>query len=99
MPLYTFRCEHCSTQVDEQRPVEDRRHPIPCGHCKGLMERVPEMCVIDTFEPYYDEGLGCDVHSRSDRKAEMARLGLVEAERRETQCMVGGTMTRAIPCR
>jgi len=79
MPLYTFRCEHCQTQKDEQRLVEDRRHPVPCAHCSGMMERVPEMCVIDTFEPYYDEGLGCDVHSRSDRKAEMARLGLVEA--------------------
>ena len=41
------------------------------------MLRVPERFKPDTFEAYYDEGLGCDIHSRMDRKVEMKRQGVV----------------------
>ena len=35
--------------------------------------------LIADLEPYYDEGLGCDIHSRQERRRVMAALGVVEA--------------------
>jgi len=34
---------------------------------------------VDIFEPYYDEGLGCDVHSEGERRRVMSELGLIES--------------------
>ena len=78
MPIYTFECQSCQRKIDERRDVEDRRVPIPC-ECGDVLERIPESFGVDTFEAYYDEGLGCDINSRSERKAVMATLGVVEA--------------------
>ena len=78
MPLYTFECPSCMEAVDEDRPISRRRIPIPCD-CGGTKVRIPERMITHFFEPYYDEGLGVDVHSRMDRKVQMKELGLVEA--------------------
>jgi len=77
MPLYTFECQSCLSSLDEERSVENRRISIPC-ECGSEKVRIVEQCTTHFFEPYYDEGLGVDVHSRMDRKVQMKELGLVE---------------------
>ena len=78
MPIYSFECRDCGRKGDVHRKVADRGNPVksPCGK---EMNRVPERFTADTFEPYYDEGLGSDVYSARDRKAIMNQLGVVEA--------------------
>jgi hypothetical protein len=38
-----------------------------------------ELPVVKTFEPYFDEGLGSDVYSESDRRQLMRMRGVIEA--------------------
>lgn len=78
MPLYTFRCSSCGSSEDVVRPLEQRRASFICA-CGGTKQRAVERFTSETFEPYYDEGLGCDVHSRMERRAIMRMLGVVEA--------------------
>ena len=78
MPIYSFECRDCGRKGDVHRKVADRGNPVECP-CGKEMNRVPERFTADTFEPYYDEGLGSDVYSARDRKAIMNQLGVVEA--------------------
>jgi|TARA_R100000008_G_scaffold84652_2_gene72640 putative FmdB family regulatory protein len=78
MPIYSFECRDCGRKGDVHRKVADRGNPVKCP-CGKEMNRVPERFTADTFEPYYDEGLGSDVYSARDRKAIMNQLGVVEA--------------------
>ena len=78
MPIYSFECKSCGTEDDVYRKVDDRANLVECL-CGAKMSRLLERFTIDTFEPYYDEGLGSDVYSARDKKAIMNNLGLVEA--------------------
>ena len=78
MPVYSFECLDCGKKNDVYRKVDDRGNPVECP-CGKRMNRVPERFTADTFEPYYDEGLGSDVYSARDKKAIMNQLGVVEA--------------------
>jgi putative FmdB family regulatory protein len=78
MPVYTYCCENCDVSVDLFRSVEARRDPALC-ECGSKMKRVPERFVADTFEAYYDEGLGCDVETKAEKRRVMKELGVVEA--------------------
>lgn len=79
MPIYTYSCAHCNTVEDVLRIVSGRNAPYICGKCSNFMIRQPELFRPDTFEPYFDEGLGSDVHSRADKKRIMNELGVIEA--------------------
>ena len=78
MPIYSFQCPACGETLDDSRSVDDRRRSVPCK-CGGIHQRIPEMFHVDTFEPYYDEGLGADVGSRMERRVLMKQLGVIEA--------------------
>ena len=78
MPIYSFVCKDCGIEDDVYRKVADRANPVDCL-CGSKMSRTLERFTIDTFEPYYDEGLGSDVYSARDKKAIMTELGVVEA--------------------
>ena len=78
MPVYTYRCPDCESRFEEVRTV-DRRHDKTLCACGSQMKRAPELFKVSTFEPYYDEGLGCDVHSSEDKRAIMKDLDLIEA--------------------
>ena len=78
MPTYTFECAPCDIVQDFERSVAKRNEPVMCG-CGQFAARIPERPVVHSFEPYYDEGLGCDISSRTERKAVMASLNLQEA--------------------
>jgi len=43
------------------------------------MLRCPERFSPRTFEPYYDEALGCDVHTEAERQAILKENGWIEA--------------------
>ena len=78
MPIYSFVCKDCGIEDDVHRKVDDRAKPVEC-RCGAKMSRMLERFTVDTFEPYYDEGLGSDVYSARDKKAIMNNLGVVEA--------------------
>jgi len=78
MPVYSFECGHCGNKEDIYKRVEERGEPVTCP-CSYGMNRIPELFTANTFEPYYDEGLGSDVYSTRDRKAIMSDLDLIEA--------------------
>lgn len=88
MPFYDYECKRCGTVVkDHQVAMEDRDKPQFTCNCDGTpngqpMERmfpVEAAMGFQPFEPYYDEGLGFNVHGREERKEIMAALGLQEA--------------------
>ena len=59
--------------MDERKDVED------CPYCGASGERTYDApYVIEDIRPYYDRGLGCWVNSRTDKKATMDSMGLVE---------------------
>ena len=77
MPLYTFRCPECNTVKDFYRKVNGRNNIAKC-QCGERMQRTPERFTAETFEPYYDEGLDCDFHNKSEWKSEMRRQGVIQ---------------------
>ena len=77
MPLYSFGCPACRTDREVLRSVDARHFPLMC-ECGAFMKRQVESFKIDTFTPYYDEGLGCNVWSKSDKKRIMRSLGVIE---------------------
>ena len=95
MPIYSFECRDCGRKGDVHRKVADRGNPVECP-CGKEMNRVPERFTADTFEPYYDEGLGSDVYSARDRKAIMNQLGVVEDAVIEVSDAEGRTVSREI---
>ena len=78
MPVYTFTCTGCEKEQDFMRSVDERNIETVC-ECGKKMTRTPERFTPDTFEEYYDEGLGSDVYSRRHKRAIMARQGVIEA--------------------
>ena len=81
MPIYTYKCTSCEQTEDLVRKMEDRNQTV-YHHCQTvpqLMDRCVELSgPPEIFLPYYDEGLGCDVQSKSDHKAIMKALDVVE---------------------
>ncbi len=78
MPTYTYECQNCGFRIDDFRPMK-LRNELNFFCCKKLMKRIPELFVASTFVPYFDEGLGCDVYSLSDKKRILKEEGLIEA--------------------
>jgi len=78
MPLYTFKCRDCGELREELRPVAARNDRLDCAVCGARMQRAVELFRVDAFEPYYDEGLGCDVHSASEKRRILKREDLIE---------------------
>lgn len=78
MPLYTFACDLCGAKLDELRSMERRNDPRGCL-CGAEMTRRVEPFRAATFEPYYDEGLGCDISSSKEKRAVMRALGVIES--------------------
>ena len=79
MPIYSYKCPKCGRVVDLLRPLRERAAAVLCTQCNYLCERQVESFQARTFEPYYDEGLGCDVHSAEERRVLLRERGLVEA--------------------
>lgn len=82
MPRYTWQCNVCGYEEDHIVSYDNREKPIPCGKCAGPTKRqFPFEAVkgIRTFEPYYDESLGCDINDASEKRAVMSALGVHEA--------------------
>lgn len=79
MPTYHFQCRGCDERFSTVLRIADRNDPGSCPECGGELERRPEHFAARTFEPYYDEALGCDIHSEAQKKAILAENGWVEA--------------------
>jgi len=82
MPRYTWKCEACHTEDDHIVTYEQRDDWRACSKCGcPTIRQFPFEAVrgIRTFEPHYDEGLGCDVNDASEKRAIMADMGVHEA--------------------
>ena len=78
MPIYSYECSACGMLNELVRKIPDRADPVYC-RCGAECSRIVESFTPDVFEPYYDEGLGSDVYSRSHRRAIMKELNVIEA--------------------
>lgn len=79
MPLYSYECTQCHRVRDLMRDMERRRGLVNCLECGSFCRRIVERCHVVTFTPYYDEGLGSDVYSASDKRALMKLRKVEEA--------------------
>lgn len=82
MPRYDYKCTGCNSVKEEHRSVdEDHRAPGVCDQCGKVTEFIFPLggFALWTFEPYYDEALDMDVHSRGEKKQILKSLGLQEA--------------------
>lgn len=78
MPIYEYVCEVCGERTEELLPVRDRAVPGPC-RCGGWRRLTPSKVHLDLLEPYFDEGLGCDIESAGHRRKVLRERGLIEA--------------------
>jgi hypothetical protein len=78
MPTYHFACEKCDDRYEIVLPVAERGNPGPSPCCAVRLDRRPERFTAHTFEPYFDEALGCDVETLSQKKHILAEMGLIE---------------------
>lgn len=60
------------------RAMDDRNEPMSCD-CSAVMKRTPETFKANTFEAYYDEGLGSDIYTEKHRQSIMKAQGVIEA--------------------
>lgn len=79
MPTYYFACAPCEKSYEVVLRVADRKDPQYCSKCEQLLDRRPEPFRARTFEPYYDEALGCDVHTEEEKQQILRENGWVEA--------------------
>ena len=79
MPIYEYRCPECGETFERLRPVHKRRMGPLCNTCKVPSVRRVESFRAITFEPYFDEGLGCDVTSASEKRRILREENLIEA--------------------
>ena len=79
MPTYSYQCPCCNEIVEEFRSVGER-NTVKCD-CGAQMEIVILAPPAHPKEilPYFDNGLGCRVQDRADRKRIMRAKGLKEA--------------------
>ena len=78
MALYEYRCLTCKRVSEHFVPMEARHHPQPCV-CGGLAEKIFSRQRVKVTQPYFDEGLGCDVHGERERQQILRSEGLIEA--------------------
>ena len=89
MPRYTFECLDCGHEEPNIVIVrsEDRdKELILCDLCEAPMKRqFPTQAGegIEVFVPYYDEALGINIYSKSQKLAELRKRGLIEAGDKE----------------
>ena len=80
MRLYDFTCNKCSAAVERTVPFEQKS--AKCPECSGRMTRAFPTGAARGFQPfeaYYDEGLGCDIGGRRERRQVMKALNVIEA--------------------
>ncbi len=78
MPLYTYRCTKCETEVDEFRSVAERDIAPEC-ECGSKTRKILSLSKpIGDLNPYYDENLQGYVKSRQHRKDLMRERGVTE---------------------
>jgi putative FmdB family regulatory protein len=79
MPLYSYECPTCDHVEEALRTVAERHADLMCPKCSAGMVKQFASPHLDILEPYFDEGLGCDVHSASHRRKVMKQQGVIEA--------------------
>lgn len=79
MPLYKYVCQTCGRDQELFRSVAERHATVVCPTCRSLCQKALVAPLVRTFEPYFDEGLGSDVYSESDRRQLMRERGVIEA--------------------
>lgn len=82
MPRWTWKCNQCKHEEDRFVPLREREMAYACEACGGTTERLfsrESALNFMPFEPYYDEGLGCDVNGRREKRQIMADMGVQEA--------------------
>ena len=79
MPFYVQLCLVCGNEFEVMCSIAERDQPTFCLGCKALTKRIPSAPRLDIFQPYHDEALGCDISSRTEKRAVMRELGVVEA--------------------
>jgi hypothetical protein len=80
MPTYDFAC-NCGARKQDVF-VRAEEHFLPCGCGEKMIRQFPvsrRQFIVGELDPYYDEGLGYDVHSRAERRQIMDALGVQEA--------------------
>ena len=74
---YDFECSSCGATSEAFAQFEEREMECYCG---SAMQRIfPVTQSLHHFEPYFDEGLGVDIHSNRQRKDVMRLLGVIES--------------------
>ena len=80
MPLYDFVCPTCKRrQEDVSVPYSVTMLPCVCGRVTHRQFPVQAALGYQPFEAYYDEGLGCDVTGRQEKRRIMQALNVIEA--------------------
>ena len=82
MARYTWECKKCGFLEDHFVPSARRDEPMACTSCGSDTKRqfpVEAVRGIHTFQPHYNEGLGCDVHDASEHRDIMLALDVHEA--------------------
>ena len=60
MPIYEYKCEFCSSVVEEIRNIDKRNNKTICLKCGYNMQRktIPSSVSRDWFRPHLNENLG-----------------------------------------
>lgn len=75
--LYDFSCGGCNALIESFAQFEEKQLECLCG---APMHRLfPISQALHHFDPYFDEGLGVDIHSKRQRADVMRVLGVVES--------------------
>ena len=84
MPRYDYVCisPECLEEHTLERSYKDRTNVSFCPKCGAKAEYqfpVGAALGVQVLEPYYDEGLGCDINSHPHRRKVMKAQGVIEA--------------------
>lgn len=82
MPRWSWVCNKCDYEEDRLVPLRLRDEPYDCPKCGKITARQfsrESALNFLPFEAHYDEGLGCDVHTRREKKMIMNALNVHEA--------------------
>ena len=81
MPRYDYKCCSCGSVSTEFVRYEDRAKDkaCKCGSPSKYEFPVGAALGVRVMEPYYDEGLGCDIHGPRHKAQIMRSQGVQEA--------------------
>ena len=84
MPIYDYKCEDGHYTEDFQK-MADCDEPTVCSECGKVAKRIigRSAWAVDRFGerfPYYDRGLGMELHSKNHRRQVMREKGLVAVD-------------------